>query len=189
MTPKIAKFATVVDTWHKYWKQAARLDLQSWDDHSSYFSGHPVVIPLFFVYVEILISVLPATSSRKPGSEEERMQGYREEMAKALNLLREFKSYLANPRAFRAVREIWREKRAVTGSIGGRRVGEAAVTLAWHLLEIWVEAEHPQLWLDFKNQSEDKLHKYLKKFFNNLFFYGIEGLTNQAHKIVVGEHL
>ncbi|WAQ87341.1 hypothetical protein PtA15_8A245 [Puccinia triticina] len=116
----------------------------------------------------------------------EEILDYCTEMANALKCIQEFSQYLESPREFKEVRKIWTEK---LGPIPVHVREYKDQTMVWHLIEIWLEAENPTLWLKSKNANDSKLHNNLKRFINNIFFYGIEGLTKQAQKIIQTHHL
>ncbi|WAR57195.1 hypothetical protein PtB15_8B242 [Puccinia triticina] len=176
---RIEMFMYSMDTWYKYWKQAANIDIKNWDRHDFFF-GIANVGPVFLVYVEILIAILPTKKSQQL----EEILDYQKEMANAMKLLEEFRNYFQDPHSVKNVGEIWKSKRFAAEVFSCKKRQRSAGMLVWHMIELWMEREQKTLWLTFKNKDGYQLTNHLKRFVNNIFFYGIKGLTEQAQNII-----
>ncbi|KAA1088024.1 hypothetical protein PGTUg99_020362 [Puccinia graminis f. sp. tritici] len=181
---KIDDFVKDIDVWYNYWEKEIKIDIR--DEAQLYRS--PLSLPLFLFYVEMMIVISPWPLTQQAQENNYKGLDYKEELEKAVHFFQRFRADLieldSNPEVDEDQNEEWKEyKDLIQRHTNFSQQRQYTISVLWHTLELWMKTNPTStLWQNLSEYHGKNLNRNLKNFFNNIFFYGVENLTEHLKK-------
>ncbi|KNZ58725.1 uncharacterized protein VP01_1874g7 [Puccinia sorghi] len=169
---QISIFMSNINNWYQYWNTHAKIDVETFNNEEK-LSIWCFVFPLYLLYVEMIMSIIPS----KKNQPLEKELDYPQEMRKAVHSYQEFKRIMkASPGNLEP--RILREKRNsfyFASCIATHRPS----SILWHFLEFWLECNYITVWNHIKELNGLHATKRFKSFFNTIFAHGVNTLNQK----------
>ncbi|KNZ57388.1 uncharacterized protein VP01_2172g4 [Puccinia sorghi] len=171
LMPQIEIFMRNIDRWYQYWNKHAKIDLETLH-HGEKVSRFQFVFPLFFLYVEMITSIIPFKQDHPLKVELD----YPQEMRNAIHSYLHFNTLMNNPPANVDSKVLQEKRRSFKNAV--RNHTKKPSGIMWKFIDFWMEFNYKALWNNVKEKNGFHSRKLFKSFFNTIFYHGIE-IMNQ----------
>ncbi|KNZ63294.1 hypothetical protein VP01_1162g8 [Puccinia sorghi] len=168
--PQIRGFMIVIQNWYQYWNIHAKIDVAKLN-HGEEVSSFRFVFPLFLLYVEMIISIIPF----KQDIPLEGQLDYPQEMRNAINSYLLFNKLINTPPENGDPTNL--QKRRIAFKQSAHNFSRKPSGILWIFLEFWMESHYKAFWNYVKERNGFQATRQVKSFFNTIFINGIETLN------------
>ncbi|KAI7937805.1 hypothetical protein MJO29_015120 [Puccinia striiformis f. sp. tritici] len=131
------------------------------------------LFPAFLNLVEIILTVIPWPKEQLELTKEKKFDFFKE-MKKAAQFFEDFITYVMSSVSKKKDKDNWKVTKYQILSTSGKR---RHIYTLWRTLELWMKTHHKFIWKHLTFAPGDAFTPTFKEFFNNIFFHGIEDLT------------
>ncbi|KNF02747.1 hypothetical protein PSTG_04032 [Puccinia striiformis f. sp. tritici PST-78] len=131
------------------------------------------LFPAFLNLVEIILTVIPWPKEQLELTKEKKFDFFKE-MTKAAQFFEDFITYVMSSVSKKKDKDNWKVTKYQILSTSGKR---RHIYTLWRTLELWMKTHHKFIWKHLTFAPGDAFTPTFKEFFNNIFFHGIEDLT------------
>ncbi|KNZ47037.1 uncharacterized protein VP01_6733g1 [Puccinia sorghi] len=170
--PKIGKLMDNIDRWYQYWNTHAKIDLEILH-HEGKLLRFPFVFPLFLLYVEMIISIIPFKKELPLGVELD----YPQEMRNAINSYHKFNILMQTPPDNEESQSCIENQILFKERLFRSKTRPCAIL--WTFIEFWIKSHYTGFWSEVKEYSGFHACHAVKIFFNSIFTNGIETLNEK----------
>ncbi|KNZ56362.1 uncharacterized protein VP01_2420g1 [Puccinia sorghi] len=168
---QIRGFMDNIQKWYQYWNTHAKIELEILHHMGQELSSLQFVFPLFLLYVEMIISIIPF----KPDIPLEGKLDYPQEMRNAINSYQKLNMLMKTPPE-NGESTILKEKQW-SFYHSSRCASQRPSGILWNFIEFWMESNYKAVWNEVKEFNNLHARKAVKSFFDTIFSYGIETLN------------
>ncbi|KAI7938485.1 hypothetical protein MJO28_015405 [Puccinia striiformis f. sp. tritici] len=131
------------------------------------------LFPAFLNLVEIILTIIPWPKEQLELTNKKKFDFFKE-MTKAAQFFEDFQTYVMSSVSKKKYKDDWKvTKYQILSTSGERR----HIYTLWRTLELWMKTHHKFIWKHLTFAPGDAFTPTFKEFFNNIFFHGIEDLT------------
>ncbi|KNZ51577.1 uncharacterized protein VP01_38g8 [Puccinia sorghi] len=171
LMPQIKLLMGNIDRWYQYWNTHTNIDLETLH-HGEKVSRFQFVFPLFFLYVEMIISIIPFKKDLPLQVELD----YPQEMRNAIHSYLYFNSLMNTPPEIIQSETLLEKRRSLNNAVKNRNKKPSRII--WKFIDFWMEFNYKALWHNIKEKNGSRSRTSFKSFFNTIFSHGIE-IINQ----------
>jgi hypothetical protein len=169
-------FKSYQKVWYEYWKGKTNLDFGSYQEQLEH-ENLPEIFPIFLLYVEMIIILF----NTWPKGHEKQYFDYTTTMKKAGEFFLMIEAALRNSN--QKIEVNWRAKISAIRVCFFNPKNNINQTL-WHILELWLQINRRMIWDGLSSAHQQAIKACTKTFLNNMFFFGINELTEFLNKSV-----
>ncbi|KNZ57005.1 uncharacterized protein VP01_2264g4 [Puccinia sorghi] len=169
--PQIQIFMDNIHRWYQYWNTNAKIDLKSLNNGK--VLRCEFVLPLFLLYVEMIISIIPFKQELPLNVELD----YPQEMRNAIKSFMELNKILNNPPENGEYKFLMEKRNTFKVIVAHARSRPSAIL--WTFLDFWMKSHYTAVWNKVKEFNDLHSCDAVKTFFNYIFTRGIETLNQK----------
>ncbi|KNF04337.1 hypothetical protein PSTG_02679 [Puccinia striiformis f. sp. tritici PST-78] len=177
------KFTSYIEdphSWYTYWNGLTKTVFRNSNHDNMTVQELTKMFPAFLQFVEMILTIIPWPKKQLELNQEEKLD-FNKELKNAAQFFEDFKAYLMESVLGEDSRPDWTAAKDQFIKNFRKGKGEPVPTL-WCVLELWMKTHYKIIWKALSENKRDALCQNVKTFFNNIFFHGIEEMTEKISR-------